>query len=101
MELLDIGGHLVFFGISDRIKSRKGILNTLFQLLKIGKIHPAKLILNSQSINGLNLLEIADKKPEQIQNSLKELISLYMKNKINPVAIMNFIGIKSPMPTMV
>ena len=68
LELLDSGGHLVFFGISDRIKSRKGILNTLFQLLKIGKIHPAKLILNSQSINGLNLLEIADKKPEQIQN---------------------------------
>ena len=55
-------------------------------MIKIGKIHPAKLILNSQSINGLNLLEIADKKPEQIQNSLKELISLYMKNKISPTA---------------
>ncbi len=86
LELLDSDGHLVFFGISDRIKSRKGILNTLFQLLKIGKIHPAKLILNSQSINGLNLLEIADKKPEQIQNSLKELITLYMENKISPMA---------------
>ena len=86
LELLDIDGHLVFFGISDRIKSRKGIINTLFQMMKIGKIHPAKLILNSQSINGLNLLEIADKKPEQIQNSLKELISLYMKNKISPTA---------------
>jgi|TARA_B100001093_G_scaffold197301_1_gene189592 NADPH2:quinone reductase len=86
LELLDSDGHLVFFGISNRIKSRKGILNTLFQLLKIGKIHPAKLILNSQSINGLNLLEIADKKPEQIQNSLKELITLYMKNKISPMA---------------
>ena len=86
LELLDSDGHLVFFGISDRTHSRKGILNTLFQLMKIGKIHPAKLILNSQSINGLNLLEIADKKPEQIQNSLKELISLYMENKINPVA---------------
>lgn len=86
LELLDSSGHLVFFGISDRINSRKGILNTLFQLLKIGKIHPAKLILNSQSINGLNLLEIADKKPEQIQNALRELISLYMENQINPVA---------------
>lgn len=86
LELLDSGGHLVFFGISDRIKSRKGILNTLFQLLKIGKIHPAKLILNSQSINGLNLLEIADKKPEQIQNSLRELITLYMAKKISPVS---------------
>ena len=36
-------------------------MNTLFQMIKIGKIHPAKLILNSQSINGLNLLEIAEK----------------------------------------
>ena len=66
---------MVFFGISDRINSKKGFLNTLFQMIKIGKIHPAKLILNSQSINGLNLLEIADKKPQQIQKALKELIS--------------------------
>ena len=86
LEFLDSGGHLVFFGISDRIKSGKGVINTLFQMMKIGKIHPAKLILNSQSINGLNLLEIADKKPEQIQKSLKELISLYIENKISPTA---------------
>ena len=86
LKLLDSGGHLVFLGISDRINSKKGFLNTLFQMIKIGKIHPAKLILNSQSINGLNLLEIADKKPEQIQKALKELISLLDKNKINPIA---------------
>ena len=86
LELLDCDGNLVFFGISDRTKSRKGIINTLFQMMKIGKVHPAKLILNSHSINGLNLLEIADKKPEQIQNSLKELISLYTKKKIIPKA---------------
>ena len=52
-------------------------------MIKIGKIHPAKLILNSQSINGLNLLEIADKKPQHIQKALKELISLLDENKIN------------------
>lgn len=90
LKLLDSGGHLVFFGISERINSKKGFLNTLFQMIKIGKIHPAKLILNSQSINGLNLLEIADKKPQHIQKALKELISLLDENKINPHATNEF-----------
>ena len=83
------------------LKVEKGLINTLFQILKIGKIHPAKLILNSQSINGLNLLEIADKKPEQIQKSLKELITLYMEKKISLYLIMNLTGIKFQMHTMV
>ena len=86
LKILEATGHLVFFGISDRINNKKGILNTIYQMLKIGKIHQAKLILNSQSINGLNLLEIADKKPEQIQNALKELIYLFDNKKINPQA---------------
>ena len=54
-------------------------------MMKIGKIHPAKLILNSQSINGLNLLEIADKTWTN-SKILKELISLYIENKISPTA---------------
>jgi NADPH:quinone reductase-like Zn-dependent oxidoreductase len=55
-------------------------------MLKIGKIHPAMLILKSQSISGLNLLEIADKNPQQLQKALKELIILLENKIINPVA---------------
>ena len=83
---LDTTGEIVFFGISDRTNQKKGLLFTLFQLLKIGKIHPAKLLLNSQSIHGLNLLAIGDKNPEQITYALEKLISLVKEKKIMPHA---------------
>ena len=85
-QLLDATGEIVFFGISDRSNQKKGLLFTLFQLLKIGKIHPAKLLLNSQSIHGLNLLAIGDKNPEQITYALEKLISLVKEKKIMPHA---------------
>ena len=90
MQLLDNVGTLVFFGISDRTNQIKGFLPTLLQMLKIGKIHPAMLIMKSQTIAGLNLLEIADKKPQQLQRALKELITLLEKKTINPVAANKF-----------
>jgi NADPH2:quinone reductase len=86
IQLLDKTGEMVFFGISDRTNQKKGLLFTIFQLLKIGKIHPAKLLLNSQSIHGLNLLTIGDKNPEQITNALEKLISLVEYKKITPNA---------------
>ena len=86
MQLLDNVGTLVFFGISDRTNQKKGLLPTLFQMLKIGKIHPAILILKSQTIAGLNLLEIADKNPQQLQSALKELITLLKNKMIKPDA---------------
>ena len=76
--------------ISDRINQKKGLFQTLLQMLKIGKIHPALLILKSQTIAGLNLLEIADKNPQQLLESLKELVNLQNSNVINPIASNKF-----------
>ena len=74
----------------DRTTQKKGLFSTLLQMLKIGKIHPAMLILKSQTIVGLNLLEIADKNPQQLQNALIELITLLDNKIINPVAANEF-----------
>ena len=90
IQLLDVGGQIVFFGISDRTNQKKGLFYTLLQLFKIGKIHPAKLLLNSQSIQGLNLLALGDKNPQQLNNALEELISLMIENKITPKANYEF-----------
>ena len=90
LSLLATNGQLVFFGISDRTNQKRGMLFTLFQLLKIGKTHPAKLLLNSQAIHGLNLLALADNKSEQIKEALQELISLRLEKKILPKADFSF-----------
>ena len=90
LALLKTSGQLVFFGISDRSDHRKGLIFTLIQLLKIGKTHPAKLLLNSQGIHGLNLLALADNKSKQIKDALQELVSLRIENKIFPKADFSF-----------
>ena len=69
---------------------KKGLFQTLLQMLKIGKIHPALLILKSQTIVGLNLLEIADKNPQQLLEALKELVTLQNNNYIKPIASNKF-----------
>ncbi len=86
IRLLGPGGKFLFFGISDRGTQRKGLLFTILQLMKIGKIHPAILLLKSKSIIGLNLLLIADEKPERVQHSLKEVLALAVENKVQPNA---------------
>ena len=55
---------------------------------KFEDIHQSlkKLLLNSQSIQGLNLLALGDKNPQQLNNALEELISLMLENKIKPKA---------------
>ena len=42
--------------------------------------------MKSQTIAGLNLLEIADKNPQQLQSALKELITLLNNKMIKPDA---------------
>lgn len=86
LTLLDTNGKLVFFGISDRSNQRKGLFFTLWQLFKIGKFHPVFLLMKSQGIIGLNLLSIADEKPEKLKFVLNELLKLAQQKKINPVA---------------
>ena len=90
LSILDSNGKLVFYGISDRSKKRKGILYTLLQLFKIGKIHPVFLLMKSQGVIGLNLLSIADKKPEKLQYVLQELVELAKQKHITPVADFKF-----------
>ena len=90
LSILDINGKLVFYGISDRSKKRKGMFFTLFQFFKIGKFHPVFLLMKSQGVIGLNLLSIADQKPEKLQYVLKELVKLAKQKYITPVADYKF-----------
>ncbi len=90
LSILDTNGKLVFYGISDRSNHRKGVLFTLFQLFKIGKFHPVFLLMKSQGVIGLNLLSIADQKPEKMKSVLLELVELAKQKQITPVADFKF-----------
>ena len=50
----------------------------------MGVILPIKLMINSKSIIGVNMLKIADNKPKVLESCLKEVVSLYQRGKITP-----------------
>ncbi len=82
--LLSPGGKLISYGAAERTDKKWGILSTLNLLKNFGIIHPISLIMNSHSFLGVNLLSLADNKPETIARCLKKVMELYESGAINP-----------------
>lgn len=85
LALLNFGGRLVCYGAAERLQARWGFLSTLAFVLKMGRIMPIKLLLRSNSLIGVNMLRIADHKPDVLQTCLNEVYQLYKEGKIKPV----------------
>ena len=81
-KLLGQGGRLFIFGGSELSGGKFGLLSSLNFLRKMGLVIPATLMMSSKSILGVNMLKIADTRPEIMQPCLQELMNLYNSNKI-------------------
>ena len=81
-KLLGSGGRLFIFGGSELSDGRFGLFSSLNFLRKMGLVIPATLMMGSRSILGVNMLKIADNRPEIMQFCLEELMKLYTSNKI-------------------
>jgi NADPH2:quinone reductase len=81
-KLLGSGGRLFIFGGSELSDGKFGLFSSLNFLRKMGLVIPAALMMNSKSILGVNMLKIADTRPEIMQFCLSELMNLYTSNKI-------------------
>ncbi|MBA3901711.1 MAG: zinc-binding dehydrogenase, partial [Bacteroidetes bacterium] len=84
LKLLTHGGKIVCYGAAQRLDGKWGKLSTLKLVWDYGVILPVLLLMTSKSIIGLNMLKIADFKPEIIQRCLINLLELYNSKKINP-----------------
>lgn len=84
MSILGSGGRMVLFGGSELSRGKWGILSKLNFVRKMGLIVPVKLMVNSKSIIGVNMLRIADNKPKVLERCLKEVVALYEQGKITP-----------------
>ena len=82
-HLLNRGGRIVGYGAS----SMTGVHNIFAQAkmgLKFGIYHPAQLIISSRSMIGVNMLRIADYKPDTLKYCMDNVIQLLEEGKINP-----------------
>lgn len=80
---LAAGGRLVCYGAAEM--SDKNIFGKISSGLGFGFYHPAMLMMPSKSIIGINMLKIADEKPEVIQRCLQAVLQLHAKGVFMPI----------------
>jgi NADPH2:quinone reductase len=82
---LNKGGKMVCFG-GAQMASASNILAKIRYGLSFGFYHPAQLMMQSKSLIGVNMLRIADYRPEAIQRALNAVIEELKSGKLHPVA---------------
>ncbi|MCB9245250.1 MAG: zinc-binding dehydrogenase [Flavobacteriales bacterium] len=85
LNLLSTGGRLILYGASSRSNIRPVILANLKLVWNMGLLIPIKLMLNSISVSGLNMLKIGDDQPDRLKACMLELMAMYKQGKIKPV----------------
>lgn len=84
LAMLSAGGRLVSFGASSWSQSKGGFFDKLQLAWNFGIVHPIGLLMKSRSVMGLNMLRIADQKPELLKRCMHEVYELYRQGKIKP-----------------
>lgn len=84
-SLLGTGGRMVLFGGSELSNGRWGVLSTINFVRKMGFIVPIGLMMRSKSLIGINMLKIADFKPQVLTQCLNEVVKMVKQGQIRPV----------------
>ncbi len=82
LKALAYGGRIVPFGASSREK--KGILSLLKVAFGFGFYSPVANIMKSQTWAGVNMLRIADNKPELMNFCINQVVKLYEEGVCKP-----------------
>ena len=81
-QLLGSGSRMILFGGSQLAEGGGGIFSQLNFLRKMGVSIPAFLMMQSKSIIGVNMLKIADSKPEVLKHCMTEMVTMYRSGEI-------------------
>ncbi len=84
MQLLGSGGRMILFGGSELSKGKWGIFSKLNFVRKMGLILPIGLMMRSKNVLGVNMLKIADNKPEVLTHCLAAVIQKYANGTLHP-----------------
>ncbi len=82
-KLLNRGGRIVGYGASSMTDAHN-ILSKAKMGLAFGVYHPVQLLMESRSMIGVNMLRIADYKPETLKHCMESVIQLLHEGKVDP-----------------
>jgi len=77
------GGTLVLFGLA-KMGDAKNIFQKIKIMLDFGIYHPVQMLSNSKTIAGINMLRIADHRPELLQHCLHQAVAGYEEGYLKP-----------------
>lgn len=89
-KLLGSGGRIVNYGVAEQVGSGPAIWNTLKVMWKFGFFHPAILTLKSRGMIGVNMLRIADDRPETLKRVIQAVADLTAKGELKPQVAAEF-----------
>jgi len=77
-KAMNSGGKYIIFGVS-KLSGPKYIFGLISELLQFATtlFSPAKFLMPSKSMIGINMLSIADNKPEVVERCMQEVYKLY------------------------
>lgn len=84
MQLLAAGGRMVCLGAAQHEAGRLQLLRSLRFALSFGFPHPVALLLHSRSLLAVNMLRIADHRPQVLQRCLQKVLGLWRDGVLRP-----------------
>ena len=81
-KLLTAGGRVVCYGAAAQAGKKKSMWLTLKMALGFPFTHPIRLLLASQGVIGVNMLRIADSRPDTMARVLDQTVSLVTSGEL-------------------
>ena len=85
MGLLASGGRMVCYGAASMSQKSKNIFKTIKSAAGFGIYHPAQFMMRSISLIGVNMLRIADNRPQILQHCLQQVTQLAANGVLKPI----------------
>ncbi len=84
IKLLGSGGRIVCYGAASRAGKSKGIFNDIPLAFGFGFYSPIPFLMKSQGIIGVNMLKLADNRPDTLQRCLENVADMIVKGELTP-----------------
>lgn len=84
-KVLGPGGRMVCYGAASMSGRKTNVFSKLGTVASFGIYHPVFLMMGSKSLLGVNMLRIADNKPQILQYCLQQVVAMAKAGKLKPV----------------
>lgn len=84
LKLLGAGGRIVCYGAASRSGKAKGFFSDIQLAWGFGIYSPIPFLMKSQGIIGVNMLRLADNRPDTLQRCLENVAAMIVKAELNP-----------------